>query len=286
MRKVNKAGLDLIKSFEGLELKAYQDSVGVWTIGYGHTEGVKRGDVITRVEAERIFEEDINKFAASVESLIHHAVTENQFAALVSLAFNVGIGNFTKSTLLKMVNSGHPQAAAEQFLVWNRAGGQVLNGLTRRRKAERALFLDKPLERVAATDDIQQEEDRPEPDSSPPLPQESPAPTQQVDAGGAATQVVVQPNALDSAPVVSNPFDEPIKILKGKSADLMNYVLGLFTTGGTGSLFTGRPGLAVFFFSLVFVGVVVIIAVNHHKKIIEARTKADPRQYPIQFVKE
>src|SRR5690349_18609873 len=104
MRKVNKNGVDLIKSFEGCKLRAYQDSVGVWTVGWGHTEGVKRGDVITQRQADELFEKDINLFAAGVEDLIDNEVSDNEFAALVSLAFNIGLTNFRRSSLLRLVN--------------------------------------------------------------------------------------------------------------------------------------------------------------------------------------
>lgn len=144
---VNQAAIDLIKEFEGFEPKAYRDPVGIWTIGYGTTEmaGVgidpKAGMTITHDDAERYLQLAVQKFAASVEDLIDVPVTENQFGALVSLAYNIGPSALAKSTVMKRLNAGDYQGAADAFAMWNKAGGKVLPGLTRRRAAERALFL-------------------------------------------------------------------------------------------------------------------------------------------------
>lgn len=141
MRQINKAGLDLIKSFEGLRLKAYQDSVGVWTIGYGHTKTATPGMVISEPEAEAMLRNDLAEAQGAVERLVKQPLNDNEYAALVSFVFNLGSGNFSRSTLLKKLNAGNRKGAADQFLVWNKAGGKVLAGLTRRRQAERALFI-------------------------------------------------------------------------------------------------------------------------------------------------
>jgi len=130
----NDAGLKLIESFEGLRLKAYQDSVGVWTIGYGHTKGVKQGQVITQQQAQAFLQQDLAVAEAAVNRL-GLGLTDNQFAALVSFTFNLGAGNLTK--LLK----NGLAAVADRILLFDHAGGKALPGLTRRRKAERALFL-------------------------------------------------------------------------------------------------------------------------------------------------
>jgi GH24 family phage-related lysozyme (muramidase) len=154
LRKINQAGLELVKSFEGLRLNAYQDSVGVWTIGYGSTKGVKRGQRITEEEAEELLREDLSTAEAGVEAALAEDVTDNQFAACVSLAFNVGVGAFRKSSIVKFINSGDPLLAADRFLLYDRAGGKKLAGLTRRRKAERKLFLtdDEPILNGEATE--------------------------------------------------------------------------------------------------------------------------------------
>jgi len=142
-RNIKQSGIELIKSFEGLELKAYQDSVRVWTIGYGHTKTAKVGMTITNAQAEDLLKGDLDKFEMAVEDAVKVSLNDDQFAALVSFAFNLGPRNLNKSTLLRLLNSGNSQGAADEFPKWNKAGGQVLKGLTRRRNAERALFLGK-----------------------------------------------------------------------------------------------------------------------------------------------
>ena len=133
--------IPLIKEFEGCKLKAYKCPADVWTIGYGHTDGVKEGDEITQQEADRLLASDVELFTTGVQRLVHSDINRNQLGALVSFSFNVGLGNLRHSTLLRMVNAGDFVGAADQFLRWNKAGGKVLPGLTRRREAERQLFL-------------------------------------------------------------------------------------------------------------------------------------------------
>lgn len=146
MRTLDTFGYKLIQQFEGLRLKAYQDSVGVWTIGYGnitYLDGskVKKGDKITREQADLMFKQTANKFALEVAKLINVCLTQNQFNALVSLAYNIGIGAFKGSTLLKKVNANpNDESIRAEFKRWNRAGGKVLNGLTRRRNEEADLY--------------------------------------------------------------------------------------------------------------------------------------------------
>lgn len=141
-KKINKAGLDLLKQSEGLMLRAYRDSVGVLTIGYGHTgSDVKEGQSISLEEAERLLREDLLRFEKGVEDLVKVPLNDNQFSSLVVFSYNVGLGNFMNSTLLKKLNNEDYVGAAQEFPRWNKAGGKVLNGLTKRRNAERALFL-------------------------------------------------------------------------------------------------------------------------------------------------
>jgi len=132
---------ELIKSFEGLELEAYLCPANVWTIGYGHTKGVKEGDTVTKEEAEKLLDEDLAFFRNGVKRLVKVDLNENQFGALVSFAYNLGLGSLESSTLLKMLNAGDYEGAADQFLRWNKSGGKVMTGLVRRREAERAVFL-------------------------------------------------------------------------------------------------------------------------------------------------
>lgn len=142
--KLSQKGIELIKQFEGYSSKAYPDPAtggAPWTIGYGTTKGVKPGMVITAQQAEKMLRDDVAKFESGVSSLITAPTTQGQFDAMVSLAYNIGLGNFGKSTLLKKHNSRCYTCAADQFRVWNRANGKVMNGLTKRRAAERQVYM-------------------------------------------------------------------------------------------------------------------------------------------------
>lgn len=131
----------LVAEFEGCVLEAYYCPAGVLTIGYGHTgPDVYPGMVISSEEAVALLDTDLNKFRQAVVRLVDVSLTENQFAALVSLTYNIGIGAFQKSTLLRKLNTGDYEGAANEFKRWNKGGGQVLRGLVRRRAAEEALF--------------------------------------------------------------------------------------------------------------------------------------------------
>jgi lysozyme len=143
--KMSSQGYDLIREFEGLRTGAYRDAVGVWTIGYGHTSAageprVKPGMVITQNEAAEILERDVEKFADGVRRHLKDELTEDQFSALVSFAYNVGLGNFARSSVLKAVNARNFEAVPRRLALWNKAGGRTLPGLVRRRAAETALF--------------------------------------------------------------------------------------------------------------------------------------------------
>ncbi|MEC6393343.1 lysozyme [Acinetobacter pittii] len=141
-------GVNLITGFEDTRLKAYDDSVGIWTIGTGTTVypngvKVKQGDTCTPEQAKAYFKHDLAKFEKTVNESVTVPLNQNQFDALVSLTYNIGSGAFKNSTLLKLLNKGDYQGAADQFLAWKKADGKVLPGLVRRREAERALFLKK-----------------------------------------------------------------------------------------------------------------------------------------------
>lgn len=143
--KTSDRGVALIKAHEGLRLQAYQDPVGVWTIGVGHTTAagppkVERGMKITEAGADAILRQDLAKFEGYVSSAVKVPLNQNEFDALVSFTFNLGPGNLRSSTLLKKLNSGDRAGAADEFGKWTRAGGKVLPGLVKRREAERALF--------------------------------------------------------------------------------------------------------------------------------------------------
>jgi lysozyme len=141
--RINDKGKALIKSFEGLRLDAYRDAVGILTVGYGSTgPHVKSGMTITPGEAERLLDSDLARFETGVTAMLTGVpTTEDEFSAMVSLAFNVGLGKFATSTLLKRHKAGNKTGAANAFLSWVYAGGKKLNGLMRRREAERDLYL-------------------------------------------------------------------------------------------------------------------------------------------------
>lgn len=134
-------GLKFTEGFEGCELNAYLDQAGVPTIGYGHILGVRMGDKCTKEQADKWLRDDIKDAETAVNRLVKVPLTQNQFDALVDFTFNLGAGNLAKSTLLRLLNKQDYKRASEQFAVWNRAGGFVRAGLTRRRSAEKELFL-------------------------------------------------------------------------------------------------------------------------------------------------
>jgi lysozyme len=140
-RHVNGMTLALIKQWEGLRLDAYRDVGGVWTIGYGHTGDVGAGQRITEAEAGRLLRADLARFEAAVDRLVVVALSDNQFGALVSFAFNVGEGAFARSTLLRRLNAGEHEAVPAELAKWNRAGGRVVAGLANRRAAEAGLWV-------------------------------------------------------------------------------------------------------------------------------------------------
>ena len=143
--RISEEGLDFIAEHEGLKLAAYPDpGTGnePWTIGVGHTIGVQLGDTCTREQALEWLSEDCETAEKCVNNSVRVDLTQSQFDALVSLVFNIGTGNFRRSTLLARLNEGaDDDVVAKQFSVWNRAGGRVMDGLSNRRADEAALFL-------------------------------------------------------------------------------------------------------------------------------------------------
>lgn len=142
---LDQKGIDLIKGFEGLKLKAYQDSAGIWTIGHGtikypNGKAVARGDVCTEAQAVEFMKNDLKGFEAKVNAVVKVPLTQNQYNALVSLTYNIGQSAFSNSTLLRKLNARDYAGAAEQFLVWKKAGGKVVQGLLNRRQAEKKVF--------------------------------------------------------------------------------------------------------------------------------------------------
>lgn len=280
MRKINQAGLELVKSFEGLRLNAYQDSVGVWTIGYGSTKGVKRGQRITEEEAEELLREDLATAERGVESAITEDITDNQFAACVSLAFNVGVSAFRKSSIVKYINAGDVTLAADRFLLYNKAGGKVLAGLTRRRKAERALFL---------TEDEQPDE--------PILNGEvEPAP----EAGETTTEKVTTTVVEKPGSTVVEKISSSVSTLAGNEhvkevASSGFGKLSLKVAGGSAAVGVlsavgswWKQNWQGVVFTLVFLGIAYLIyreihRNKHAQKMEEARIKADKSLSDVQF---
>ncbi len=142
-RMINAAGRALVRSHEGLRLEAYQDGAGVWTIGYGHTEGVKPGDAIGAEQAEQLLEADLVAAETAVSRLVKVPLTDNQFSALVSFVFNEGEGAFARSTLLQKLNEGGYGLVPACLKSWVFGGGKMQPGLVKRRAAEAALWSEK-----------------------------------------------------------------------------------------------------------------------------------------------
>lgn len=139
--------LPLIREFEGLKLNAYKCSAGVWTIGYGSTRGlsgdkVRPDDTITTLQAEMLLELDLEPFYDRVLELVKVDLTQKQLTALVSLAYNIGLGNFKNSTLLRLLNKGDYTGASDEFPKWRRANGKIVQGLVNRRKKEQQIFME------------------------------------------------------------------------------------------------------------------------------------------------
>jgi len=146
LRTINDAGLNLIKSFEGCRLAAYQDVAGIWTIGYGHIRGVREGMTITEQQATQYLQEDLADTETAVDWMTSAApTTNNQYAAMVSLCFNIGSGNFKTSSVLRFHLARDYASAADAFLLWDKShvDGQLVEvqGLLNRRRAERRLYL-------------------------------------------------------------------------------------------------------------------------------------------------
>ena len=146
-RQISPHGLAKLKQWEGLKTKAYKDSGGVWTIGYGHTATAgepkpRAGMVITAAEAESILLKDLTQYEAAVESLVKVELNDNQFAALVSFVYNIPLVSFKKSTLLKKLNAGNYDAVPTELMKWTKAGGKKIQGLVNRRRAEGYLWME------------------------------------------------------------------------------------------------------------------------------------------------
>ena len=140
---ISEKGIKLLKDFEGFRTHAYQDSVGVWTIGYGHTKGVTPNMVISTAEGEEMLVEELKEYENYVDDLVKVPLDQHQYDALVSWVYNLGPTNFRSSTMLRVLNEGKYEEVPNQIRRWNKAGGKELDGLTRRRNAEAEMFAGK-----------------------------------------------------------------------------------------------------------------------------------------------
>ena len=137
---ISKEGLSLIKKFEGCELEAYLCPAGVWTIGYGHTKDVKEGDKINRDEADYLLQEEMIEYESYINDFVEVPLEQNQFDALCSWVYNLGPTNLKNSTMLRVLNEEKYADVPQQIKRWNKAGGEVLDGLIKRREAEAKMF--------------------------------------------------------------------------------------------------------------------------------------------------
>ena len=133
--------IEMLKMFEGCRLEAYDDGGGVWTIGYGHTLGVHKGDIWVQETADFWLKREVDTTHKAVLARLTTPVSGNQLAAMISLCYNIGVGAFAASTVLAKHNDSEWQTAADAFLLWDKQNGKVLNGLVRRRETERSLYL-------------------------------------------------------------------------------------------------------------------------------------------------
>jgi lysozyme len=138
--RCNEQGLAIIKEFEGCRLSAYQDQNNVWTIGYGHTAGVKEGDVCTQEQADAYMVQDLANVEAGIAKLVKKPLSSNQFSALCSFVYNIGLSHFNASTALAFLNMGNMAKVPVCIAWWCKTGGEPNKGLIRRRSAEVKLF--------------------------------------------------------------------------------------------------------------------------------------------------
>ena len=140
--KISEDGLELIKKFEGCETTAYQDSVGVWTIGFGHTKGVEEGQTCSIEDAESMLADEMDEYEGYINNMVKVDLQQHEFDALVAWVYNLGPTNLGESTMLKVLNGGQFDRVPDEMNRWTRAGGEILEGLVRRRQAESSMFQD------------------------------------------------------------------------------------------------------------------------------------------------
>lgn len=138
--KISEDGLELIRNFEGCETSAYQDSVGVWTIGFGHTKDVEEGQTCSMEDAETMLADEMDEYEGYINDMVRVDLQQHEFDSLVAWVYNLGPTNLGESTMLKVLNGGQFDRVPDEMNRWNRAGGEVLEGLVRRRQAESLMF--------------------------------------------------------------------------------------------------------------------------------------------------
>jgi lysozyme len=138
--KISEDGLELIKKFEGCETNAYQDSVGVWTIGFGHTKGVEEGQTCSIEDAESMLADEMDEYEGYINNMVKVGLQQHEFDSLVAWVYNLGPTNLGESTMLKVLNGGQFDRVPDEMNRWTRAGGEILEGLVRRRQAESLMF--------------------------------------------------------------------------------------------------------------------------------------------------
>lgn len=138
--KLTQAGIDLIKQFESCRLEVYKDIKGLFTVGWGHRTDLPLGTKITQLEADELLTGDLAGFVDGIKKLLRNELNDNQFSACVSLVYNIGLGSFKSSTLLRLLNIGNMYASSLEFIKWDHANGVEVSGLLRRRIAEQKLF--------------------------------------------------------------------------------------------------------------------------------------------------
>ena len=138
--KISEDGLELIKKFEGCETSAYQDSVGVWTIGFGHTKGVEEGQTCSIEDAESMLADEMDEYEGYINNMVKVDLQQHEFDSLVAWVYNLGPTNLSESTMLKVLNGGQFDRVPDEMNRWTRAGGEILEGLVRRRQAESLMF--------------------------------------------------------------------------------------------------------------------------------------------------
>jgi lysozyme len=146
--KISEEGKALIKKFEGCELEAYRCPAGVWTIGYGHTKGVQQGDVWSQANADEMLDIELEEYEGYINDLVNVELKQHQFDALVAWVYNLGVGNLISSTLLVKLNAGLYEDVPHEIKRWNKANGEILEGLVRRRLAESLLWSNKDWSEV------------------------------------------------------------------------------------------------------------------------------------------